>query len=116
MGIDLKILPVMFKGQWFCPDMLELPKNYDLWDKINELPQQPIPEPLSCFLSRDDEGNTCYGDIDETPYGKRITYTTAGALLSLKDHEGVKNNWRKRAAWAYLAELPEDWPICLYWH
>jgi hypothetical protein len=116
MGVDLKLLPVMLKGSWLCHDMIEVSRDRDLWDDVTKLPQQPIPQAIGCYLGHGKDGETCYGDIEETPYGERITYTTAGDLMSLKDHEAVRWGWKNKAIWAYLAQMPEDWLICLYWH
>lgn len=116
MGVDLTLMPLLSKDYWAAHDMLRLERERDLWDPIAKLPQAPIPKPLSCHQARNKEtGDTCYGDAENTPYGDRMTYTTVADLLMLNDHEGVQDHWRNKAVWAYLAQMPGDWKIVLYW-
>lgn len=117
MGVDLRLLPLMSKSTWLSHEIYSLERRRELWEDIFKLPQKPVPKPLGCFLATDPKtGETCYGDIETTPYGERITYTTASDLLTLKDHEAVTDNWRNKSIWAALAEMPPDWPIALFWH
>lgn len=117
MGVDLRLLPLMSNHGWLSHEIYSVERRRELWEDIAGLSQEPIPQPLGCFLAHDPKtGDTCYGDVEETPYGERITYTTAADLLSLKDHEAVKDNWRNRSIWAALAEMPPDWKIALYWY
>lgn len=116
MGVELNLLPLYINNSWLSHQIIAIGKEYDLFDKINKLPQSEIPEALSCYLARDKEGETHYGYIMEDPYGNKLKWVTVGDLLSLKDSDSVKDNWKVRAAWAYLAEMPSDWKIVLYWH
>ena len=117
MGVDLTLMPMLSKQFWCAHDLIRLERRRELWEPISQLPQQPIPKPISCYLARDEKsGERCYGDAETTSYGERITYTTAADLMTLKDHHGVKDNWLNCAVWAYLAQMPPDWPIALYWH
>ena len=117
MGVDLRLLPLLSKDFWCAHEVWSCERRRDLWDEVLKLPQQPIPEKLSCYLARHPiDGETCYGDIEEDPYGCRPHYTTAGDLLTLKDNHEVRDNWKNRAIWAALGEMPADWPIVLYWH
>lgn len=118
MGVDLTLMPLMSKEIDRLPlsrELIEIERRRELWDDINALPQKPL-EKLGCYKAYDKEGNTCYGDATETPYGEPITYTTAGDLLSLSDHPAVQDNWKNIAVWAYLEKIPRDWPVALYWH
>ena len=116
MGVDLTLMPLLAKDYWASRDMIRLDRRRALWDPIAALPQLPIPKPISCYMARDKaSGKTCYGDVEDTPYGNRMTFTTAGDLLTVKDHKGVQDNWQNKAAWAYLEHMPRDWPIVLYW-
>lgn len=115
MGVDLTLLPLRLHDYWLAHDILELARDRDFWPAFEELPQHPIPKPLSCYLSSTAGGKTCYGEVEENPYGYRLTYTTVADLMTLKDHEGVQGHWKNRAVWAYLAQMPTDWPVCLYW-
>lgn len=116
MGVDLTLMPLLSKDTWCSHDLIRLNRRRELWDPVAALPQWPIPKALSCHQARDPKtGETCYGDAETTPYGDRMTYTTAGDLFTLGDHEGVQDNWQNKAVWAYLANMPPDWPIVLYW-
>lgn len=116
MGVDLTLLPLLSKKFWCAHSKIDLERRRELWGPVAALPQQPIPEKLGCYLARNAAGETCYGDIDDDPYGSFLQYTTAGALMTLRDHKSVQDNWVNKAIWAYLAEMPDDWPIVLYWH
>lgn len=116
MGVDLTLLPVLGNGHWFSHQVIQLERRRDLWDQIAELRQQDVPEKLSCYLARTAEGETCYGDIDQDCYGDALKWTTPAELLKLKDYHEVQDNWQNKAVWAWLAEVPPDWPIVLYWH
>lgn len=116
MGVDLKLLPLLGMDFWASHDILRLERRRELWPAIDNLPQKDIPKPLSCHEARTKEGECCYGDQDTSPYGEGLKWTTAKALLTLKDHESVQDNWMNRAVWKYLEQMPPDWPIVLYWH
>lgn len=117
MGVDLRLLPLLNKNCWVSHEILSVERRRDLWDEVLKLPQQPIPQRLSCFLARNPvDGETCYGDIESDPYGGRPHYTTAGDLATLKDNPEASDCAKNRAIWAYLSEMPADWPIVLYWH
>lgn len=116
MGVDLKLLPLIGADYWAAHDMIEIERRRELWPAIEALPQANIPKPLSCFLARSEGGDHCYGEAETTPYGDRMKYTTAGDLLTLKDLPAVNDHWRNKAVWAYLAQMPAQWPIVLYWH
>jgi len=116
MGVDLTLLPLIGRDFWAAHDILRLERRSELWSDVEKLPQKPIPQALSCHKAvSPTTGDPCYGDTETTPYGTRITYTTAADLMTLKDNEAVQDNWQNRAIWAYLAQMPGDWPICLYW-
>lgn len=117
MGVDLTLMPMLSEHSLDAAhDLIQLERRRELWDPIVALPQKPIPKPLACYVARGPTGDPAYGDEFETPYGEPITYTTAADLLTLKDHEGVQDNWQNRAVWAYLAQMPATYPIALWWH
>lgn len=110
MAVDLTLMPMLHgKDIWICAhDRLVLGTDYDLWKRIKALPQKKIPAPVSIFAGEK------YHDACETPYGEPIMHIAAGDLakIDLPPDSGFRN----KAAWAYLAQLPEDWPVLLYWH
>lgn len=116
MGVDLTLMPLLSPDFWAAHDMLMLERRNDLWVEIEALPQKEIPKPVSCYVARAKDGETRYGELEDTPYGEKMKWTTAGDLMTLKDNENVKDDWKNQSIWAYLAKMPPDWPIVLYWH
>jgi hypothetical protein len=116
MGVDLRLLPLLGQNAWVAHDILSLQRNGDLFRAIEDLPSVEIPQDLSCFLATDTDGESCYGEVAVDPYGDRLKYVSAFDLLRLKTHPDVDDNWKNCAVFAYLAQMPPDWPIVLYWH
>lgn len=116
MGVDLTLAPLMAPGFWCSHDKIEVGMTFELQEAISELELIDIPEPLVCYFARNEDGDPCYGPVLKTPYDERMKFTTVSELLKVKDHKHVKDNWPTAAVWAYLAEMPLDWPIVLYWH
>ena len=116
MGVDLTLMPVYTPDSWLCHDNIDLNRRRELWDAIESLPQLAIPRPVQSFLATNADGDTAYGSLSEDPYGQPLKYTTAGDLLSLKEHPAITDNHKNRAIWAFLAEMPPAWPVVLYWH
>jgi hypothetical protein len=116
MGVDLQLLPLLQPNYWAAHDLIRVGQDTDLFKQIEALPQLGILAPVACYLARNKEDETVYGEIENSPYGLRLTFTRAADLLTLKDHEAVRTLWRNRAVWAYLEQMPADWPIILYWH
>jgi hypothetical protein len=116
MGTSLKLLPLLSPGHWVSHDILRVDPFFDLWPIINALPQLDIPTPLSCYEARTkNKGKPCYGSVETDAGGQRLKWVTAQQLLTIKDHERIAGNWRNRAVWAYLANMPDASPIVLYW-
>jgi len=117
MGVELRLLPVIQKNVWLSHEMWTVVGEYEFWKAIDSIPQQPITEPIGCFLAQDKKtGETTYGNVETDPYGSRLKYTTVSDLLTLKDHKVAQDNWRNRAVWAALQQMPPEWIIVLYWH
>lgn len=116
MGVDLTLLPVYSKGSWLCHNMVELNRRSELWPEFEKVTQIDVPEPIISYLATGEDGESKYGDVLEDPYGDRLKWTTAGNLMQLKDHPTIQDCWQNRGIWAWLAEMPEDWPVVLYWH
>lgn len=117
MGVDLTLMPLLGKQSWVAHDMIRVCRRGELWEPIAALPTKTIPQPLHCYVARHNiDGKTCYGPVEFDPYGERLTYTTTTDLFTVKDHGAVQDNWQNRAVWAYLEQMPADWPVVLYWH
>lgn len=123
MGVDLSLLPfdcdhgTSFS---FSHTLLELERRRELWDPIYSMETEsgePAPENFTSYRGDPGaDGEHGYGKTTKTPYGDRIRFVSAFLLCKLKDHEAVRDNWKNRAIWAYLAELPPETKVALYWH
>lgn len=117
MGIDLNLLP--FDGDWpnlaFSHTVLVCERHQDLFDVLVELPGEHVPKGFSSRLGRGPDGETTYGETQETPYGEPLLWVTASQLVAWSPHPGVQGNWRNRAIWAYLAHIPPQTKVALYW-
>lgn len=113
MARELRLLPLIGQNYWAAHEMLKV----DWWDAIKEVRQSEIPQPLYCHLARNaDDSETIYGQITEDPYGEPLMWTTAGRLAALADQDEARTSWRNRAVFAWLAQMPEDHMIVLYWY
>lgn len=115
MGIDLRLMPLLTPGLWVSQEHIDLERRSELWPEIEALAAWDIPVSLSCFMAKDRHGECCYGERATDQYGEHLQWTMAGNLVPLHAHEGVQDNWRNRAAWAYLAHMPVNYPVVLYW-
>lgn len=116
MGVDLTLMPLLNRDAFVSHDLIGLERRRELWDEIMKLPAKRLARPLRCHVARLENGERGYGDLETDPYGAEIHTVTAGDLATLANNESVTDNHLNRAAWAYLAQMPPDWPIALYWH
>lgn len=114
MGLDLALLPFSYDLCSFT--VLQCERRRELWRVVTGLPAWPVDPGFSSYCGQIPGGGYAYGETQETPYGRRLTYTTVKHLLTLRDHEGVMDNPNNRAVWAYLNELPPSTKVALYWH
>lgn len=122
MGVDLRLLPI--DGDHgtvvnFSHNVLSLERRRELWEPIAEIEKahgRDVPENFDSFIGRRADGETGYGRTIESPYGTPVRYVRAADLLPLAEHEAVTDNPKNHAAWAYLAALPADYKVALYWH
>lgn len=120
MGVDLALLP--FDGELsddvaFSHTVLDCFRRRELWEHIEALPDEPVPARFDTYLSHDDawDEGTHYGNTQRTPYDTPVRCVRVADLLPLRHHQGVQDNPKNRAVWAYLAELPPDTRVALYW-
>lgn len=120
MGLDLKLLPFQAESEFvsFSHTILDCFRRRDLFEKIQGLPSEPVPENFQSYLSRDHEDgyeDTHYGKTTHTPYGERLTWVYATDLVRLADHPDVLDNHWNRAIWRFLMELPNGTKVALFW-
>jgi len=112
----------------FSHTILPLGRDYDLWERIEALPQlemsKEFRQDFTCYCSNVPDGSmkgeSCYGTLLEDCYGNQLQWVTAGDLVKafqdLEETEGEKLSIPNAAALAYLIQLEPDNPIALYWH
>ena len=121
MGVDLALLPFysprMDDGDFcFSRVVIALKWRKNLWAEILEIEDSAglnVPDDFISFLSCED---THYGKTPETPYGDNLKYVFARDLKNLASHEGVLDNYKNRAAWAYLEQVPDELKVALFWY
>jgi hypothetical protein len=119
MGIDLSLLPFENDGDRsvYCYTVLELNRDSEFWLLIRALPSTAGPEELITFFFEEDdpEYESGVGPVQMDQYGEPLSYVCVSDLVSLRSHPAVTLDIQNRAAWAYLAALPGDWLVALYW-
>lgn len=120
MGIDLRLLPFTSERYRASFDVLDLERRRELWPVIEEIEKatgRDVPSDFNSYLGHDEEHEqTTYGATLKTPYGDNLKSVLAKHLKPLRQHPAVQDNWKNKAVWAYIEELPDELPIALYWH
>ena len=117
MGVDLTILPQDFvttDGKIHASSILRFDRDRELFEAIgNSGIESDVSAPVTCHLSEGDNGETCYGDVVESPYGENLTWCTAGQLASVMAaiEMSKPNEWIHAA----IKAMPIKRPIILYY-
>jgi len=121
MPIRLKLLPI-FGGirdfNNYSHSIIECAERSELAGEIESVAREKgkiVPNDFTSYLSRDDNyEEPHYGKTLEDCYGSPLRYLDVKELLQFSDHKYVLDNYKNRAVWAYLKELPEDTKIVVY--
>jgi len=122
MGVDLMLLPmtVDHDGKTAVTyTTLEIERRHELWPLVRSLPSAPVPNSFETLLSTEGPGDWdlwVVGNTQTDSYGTPLRCVLAEHLYSLVDHPAVQDNHVNRAVWAYLAQLPVDMRVALYWY
>lgn len=123
MGLDLTLLPFEHpetdNGWAISHCVLYCERRRALFADIGQLEENigvVVPQQFGTYLSREGGKDTHYGNTQDTPYGDPLRTVTAGQLLGFATLDDVTDNPRNRAIWAYLAQLPAETRVALYWH
>ncbi len=122
MGVDLDLLPFdCDQGNFaFSHTLLNCCRRRELWETLSAMENQrgrKVPSGFTSFRSRDNKyEEPHYGTTIDTPYGTPLKFLLVEDLLLLVNHEAVQDNAKNRAIWAYLAQLPPETKVALYWH
>ncbi len=124
MGISLALIPLAreqtINDAWDGFGVIQLGDHRELFEAIGlfeDRTGKDLGLPIWTLTAfRDDNGENGYGQKTESPYGSPLRFVEAVALYEeFASHPGVQVNFRNRAAWAYLSQLPADWKIVLDW-
>jgi hypothetical protein len=116
MGVDLTLLPYRDRGDgWVCArTVLPLERNSDLWEVIRELPSEPVPSEFWAYQAPRRPAGERMGKLRKDPYGDPLRSVSAADLGRLRNHPEVRRAGNQ-AAFRYIAALPADWRVALYW-
>jgi hypothetical protein len=112
MGVDVAFYPVDFgedETGFSSFSLLGLERRRELWEPLTNVPSYPC-KSLTGHIG--DE----FGDRKEDCYGTSLRYAFAADLMALNDHKSVQDNPKNRAVWAYLAALPSEAKVVIWWH
>lgn len=117
MGLDLKLIPVDHDSfEWgFGHSLIEVGWAGDLYDTLTRLKLTDPPKDFTTFIARGADGESTYGQTQETPYGDPLKCALAQAVARAMRKE-VDESWQRTAARAYLEACPPDMRVALYWH
>lgn len=117
MGRDLTLLPIDHDGHpvlLLSHVVLSVCRRDELFQAIRQIESAPLESGLHTYVAVFPNGELGYGLKSEDDYGTPLRWVNSGDLAKLDSHPGVIDNWRNRAIWAYLRELPQvrvvlDW-------
>lgn len=115
MGIDLRILPKYSENADFAHDVIELDRDYEFFDIIQNLEKTNGREVGRNGITSWVGDGEAYGKTHETPYGDAIKGVQAKKLKKAISTYKV-DSWRNKAFIAWLGEVPDELEIYLYWH
>lgn len=118
MGLSLTFLPLLSARRpyyWVSHSIIPAGVGYNLETLMETLKQKDIPEPLTCYLARDKEGEACYGQVEVDPYGGALQFVLAGDLARLMTPELPKEYCVDLGGFAYLQHRNPELPVVLYW-
>jgi hypothetical protein len=123
MGLDLQLLPNDSDSPDRVPyshTVLNCTRREDLFDAISKIEEEhgeEVPEYFPTYVCRNDEEyeETHYGNTQETPYGDKLLLVKVKHIKRLASHQGVIDNWKNRAIWAYLEQMPDTLDVALMW-
>ena len=133
MSIDLKLLPLNCDNprNSYSHTVLPLQTNSrDLFEEIERLLDVKnnafnfitdeqmsglVDFKFSCYLAHEEEGETCYGDLEKDAYGGTLRWVRASVLQGLTHHAGVQRHDLNKQAWGYINQCPPSMKVILYW-
>ena len=117
MGVDLTIMPQSYRFDEciVTQHAIQFERDRTLFEAIEKSGQEvDAGMPVTCHFALTADGETCYGEVTENPYGTPITSMTAGQMHDvLSPHQMHGSNvW----IFAALGAMHRDLHVYLYWH
>ena len=112
MGTTLRLLP--FDGDAASFTVLTVERRTHLHAAIAALLSHDVPETFFSFLSHTTGAPTA-GVTIEDGHGAPLKYLRAADLIVFASHPDVQDSAVNRAVWAYLAALPDDQRVAVFW-
>ena len=124
---DVTLLPVRgdVRGAAYSEDALYCETTPALAEALRGLEAQPGPPVFRTWLSRHfpREGCDCgcasggdhWGNLQRDAHDDPIVMVRADQLMALARHPDVATSRRNQAVWAYLAQMPPEQMVALYW-
>ena len=117
MSKDLYLVPVESRTEELAYGYTVLTLDFDLplFDRIEQLPSEPIPKNFVSWLFI--KGNSYgHGVTTVDAYGAPLVTVNACELAELFKRYGSKKFRNNVAAWKYLEYLSSDKRVVLFWH
>lgn len=119
MSVNLSLLPFDHETSnstfAFSQTVLTCEQDSTLFSLVEGLTIGEVPEQFNSYVSREHGEESHYGVTRTDNYGDVVQYTTVRRLLELRAHPGVAERQKNRAIWAYLAALPPETKVALWW-
>lgn len=117
MPLRLKLLPEYNRGENISLDVLEMDFDEVLFEKIIALEQSvgiTARKPIESYLSQISAfHSSTYGPTLKTPYGDNLKGLPALNLKEVSKHK--HSNWRNKACFGFVKQLPDNLIIWLFW-
>lgn len=119
MGLDLKLIPIDEIGSNFYSDtVLSVSRYTELFIDIRDLDYfevTALKSPVSGYLSKNIDGESCYGEMSVDGYGSPLCFVMVGILVRVFEKKKKELSLQNLAVLAYLKCLPKKTRIILYW-
>lgn len=118
MGLDLTLMPFehAYGDEAYSHTLLHCARSSALFAALRaQVREQPVPRAFMSYRGRDEQGHLGYGNTQRTPYGEPLGWVLVRDLVAFHSHPHVRHDPQNRAVWAYLAALPPDTKVALYW-
>lgn len=119
MGLDLAIYPIKHHQQdwWLGSSTIQMDREYDLFSQLGvnyHGEDNPIIDTMALPEAKDFQVFSEDGieKIRDDCYGTALRWSTAG---NIAEECKAESTWN-RGVLAFLAAIPADTPIVLYWH